>query len=189
MQPTENAKRRVIIVKKKAVKAPNAPKVGMEMYDEYIEKSGLEPKRYQRDGVEFCLKRETSGAVIRGGIIADEMGLGKTIMMMGLILANFRRTLIVVPVALIAQWVSQLKKTIIDTGVKPDLSVLVFHGTTGKRSVILTEVNGAMVWCHRPPRRCEAIDIVITTYGCVGMEEPTKENLKKVPKVPKVPKV
>jgi SNF2 family DNA or RNA helicase len=189
MQPTENAKRRVIIVKKKAAKAVKAQKVGMEMYDEYIEKSGLEPKRYQRDGVEFCLKRETSGAVIRGGIIADEMGLGKTIMMMGLILANFRRTLIVVPVALIAQWVSQLKKTIIDTGVKPDLSILVFHGSTGKRSVVLTEVDGAMVWCHRPPRRCEAIDIVITTYGCVGMEEPAKENPKKAPKAPKVQKV
>ena len=158
----------------------------MEMYDEYIKKSGLEPKKYQRDGVEFCLRREKDtattacGRMIRGGIIADEMGLGKTIMMMGLILANFRRTLIVVPVALIAQWVAQIKKTIIDTGVKPDLSIAVFHGATGKRSVVLSEVNGSMVWCHRPPKRgggvggvrARAIDIVITTYGCVGMEEP-----------------
>jgi len=111
---------RVIIVKKK-------PKTGIDRFDEYIQKSGLEPKSYQREGVEFCLRREKrctenitgdDRPTILGGIIADEMGLGKTIVMMGLILANlaaFRRTLIVVPVALIAQWVAQLKKTIIDT--------------------------------------------------------------------------
>ena len=191
MQPEtadiQNRKRRIIIVKKGAKGAKGA-KRGMERFDEYIQKSGLEPKSYQRDGVEFCLRREErcagAGAVaVRGGIIADEMGLGKTIMMMGLILANlatYRRTLIVVPVALIAQWVAQLKKTIIDTGVKPDLSILVFHGATGKRSVVLSEVGDAMVWCHRPPKRggggararARAIDIVITTYGCVAMEEP-----------------
>ena len=164
MQPEtediQNRKRRFIIVKKGA----KGPKVGMERFDEYIQKSGLEPKSYQRDGVAFCLRREerrgegaagTAGAVV-GGIIADEMGLGKTIVMMGLILANlaaYRRTLIVVPVALIAQWVAQLKKTIIDTGVKPDLSILVFHGATGKRSVVLSEAGDAMVWCHRPPKR------------------------------------
>ena len=198
MQSTENRNRRIIIVKKKAAK------VGMEMYDEYIKKSGLEPKDYQREGVEFCLRRETAttnsggSSVIRGGIIADEMGLGKTIMMMGLILANFRRTLIVVPVALIAQWVAQIKKTMIDTGVKPDLSIAVFHGATGKRGVVLSEVNGSMVWCHRPPKRggetgARAIDIVITTYGCVGMEDPAgaragaRARAAKAPKAPKAP--
>lgn len=189
----ENGKRRIIIVKKKAVKAEKAEKVGMERYDEYIEKSGLEPKSYQREGVAFCLLREAAATagVIRGGIVADEMGLGKTIMMMGLILANFQRTLIVVPVALIAQWVAQLKKTIIDTGVKSDLSIVVFHGSTGKRSVVLSDVGGSMVWCLRPPKRSGSsssssgntvtrpIDIVITTYGCVGMEEPATVNPKK----------
>jgi SNF2 family DNA or RNA helicase len=193
MQPEttdiQNRKRRFIIVKK-----------GIERFDEYIQKSGLEPKSYQRDGVAFCLRREERGAggagAVRGGIIADEMGLGKTIMMMGLILANlaaYRRTLIVVPVALIAQWVAQLKKTIIDTGVKPDLSILVFHGATGKRSVVLSEAGDAMVWCHRPPKRgggarAHAIDIVITTYGCVAMEEPAPLNVPKAPKATKAPK-
>ena len=43
-----NIKRRVIIVKKS----------GMEKFDEYIQKSGLEPKSYQREGVVFCLRRE-----------------------------------------------------------------------------------------------------------------------------------
>ena len=202
MQPEtadiQNRKRRFIIVKKGA-KGAKGPKVGMERFDEYIQKSGLEPKSYQRDGVAFCLRREerrgegaagAAGAVV-GGIIADEMGLGKTIVMMGLILANlavYRRTLIVVPVALIAQWVAQLKKTIIDTGVKPDLSILVFHGATGKRSVVLSEAGDAMVWCHRPPKRgggagagARSIDIVITTYGCVAMEEPAVAKAKKRP--------
>ena len=174
----QNRNRRVIIVKKKA-------KTGIDRFDEYVQKSGLEPKNYQREGVEFCLRRERRGDVaapILGGIVADEMGLGKTIVMMGLILANlaaFRRTLIVVPVALIAQWVAQIKKTIIDTGVKSDLTVFVYHGSTGKRRVILSDGGNDVVWCHRPPKcvggvggGARAIDIVITTYGCVAMEEP-----------------
>ena len=195
----QNRNRRVIIVKKK-------PKTGIDRFDEYIQKSGLEPKNYQREGVEFCLRREqlrigadaadaaAAAAPILGGIVADEMGLGKTIVMMGLILANlaaFRRTLIVVPVALIAQWVAQIKKTIIDTGVKSDLSVFVYHGSTGKRRVILSDGGDGVVWCHRPPKRggggsgARAIDIVITTYGCVAMEEPaTKVAPKAAPKTP-----
>ena len=200
----QNRFTRVIIVKKKkpAAAAAPAPKVGIDRFDEYVQKSGLEPKSYQREGVEFCLRREHRGdAGVVGGIIADEMGLGKTIVMMGLILANlaaFRRTLIVVPVALIAQWVAQIKKTIIDTGVKTDLVVVVYHGVTGKRSVVLSEGGGEPVWCHRPPKRggggARAIDIVITTYGCVAMEEPVSASavaktplnvvVKAPPKVP-----
>jgi SNF2 family DNA or RNA helicase len=191
------AKRTTIIVKKKRPAAA-AAKTGIDRFDEYIQKSGLEPKTYQREGVEFCLRREnasgssSSSSVaaanhVTGGIIADEMGLGKTMMMMGLILANlaaFKRTLIVVPVALVAQWVAQIKRTIIDTGVKSDLVVFVFHGATAKRRVVLdqpSKQNGgddeSPVWCHRPPKTAaavatRAIDIVITTYGCVAMEEP-----------------
>ena len=174
--------RRTIVVRKKKV----------SKFDEYIQKAGLEPKQYQREGVEFCLRREqpqvNNAPLILGGIIADEMGLGKTIVMMGLILANiaaFRRTLIVVPVALIAQWVAQIKKTIIDTGVKSDLVVVVYHGFAGKRRVVLSEGGDGMVWCHRPPknggggRAPAAIDIVITTYGCVAMEEPAPVSKKK----------
>lgn len=205
----QNRFTRVIIVKKKPAAA--AAKVGIDRFDEYIQKSGLEPKSYQREGVEFCLRREcrgdAGGATSRvvGGIIADEMGLGKTIVMMGLILANlatFRRTLIVVPVALIAQWVAQIKKTIIDTGVKKDLVVAVYHGVTGKSRVVLLGSGSQSVWCHRHPKRggadagagerVRAIDIVITTYGCVSMEEPVSVSKKKPLNVvakasPKVP--
>jgi SNF2 family DNA or RNA helicase len=171
-------RRRIIVVKKK-----RTGEIGK--FDDYIQKSGLEPKTYQREGVEFCLRRESAaaaaaaaatGLVVRGGIIADEMGLGKTIVMMGLIIANlsmYKRTLIVVPVALIAQWVDQIKRTIIDTGVKPDLTLAVFHGSAGKRRVVLKETCGGIEWWPRPPKNGgKAIDIVITTYGCVAMEEP-----------------
>lgn len=169
-------RRRIIVVKKK--KQQELTEIGK--FDEYIQKSGLEPKTYQREGVEFCLRRESAASEVRGGIIADEMGLGKTIVMMGLIIANlamYRRTLIVVPVALIAQWVDQIKRTIIDTGVKPDLVVAVFHGSAGKRRVVLKETCGGIEWWPRPPKNAKgaggkAIDIVITTYGCVAMEEP-----------------
>ncbi len=169
-------RRRIIVVKKK--KQQELTEIGK--FDEYIQKSGLEPKTYQREGVEFCLRRESAASEVRGGIIADEMGLGKTIVMMGLIIANlamYRRTLIVVPVALIAQWVDQIKRTIIDTGVKPDLLVAVFHGSAGKRRVVLKETCGGIEWWPRPPKNAKgaggkAIDIVITTYGCVAMEEP-----------------
>ena len=179
-------KRTIIVKKRRPVAAvAAAAKTGIDRFDEYIQKSGLEPKSYQREGVEFCLRRESATAAttgITGGIIADEMGLGKTMMMMGLILANlaaFKRTLIVVPVALVAQWVAQIKRTIIDTGVKSDLVVFVFHGATAKRRVVCeqrSEQGGddCPVWCHRPPKNTavRAIDIVITTYGCVAMEEP-----------------
>jgi len=106
----DGGRRRIIVVKKKKEQR-ELTEIGK--FDEYIQKSGLEPKTYQREGVEFCLRREATAVgagdsvvAVRGGIIADEMGLGKTIVMMGLILANlamYRRTLIVVPVALIAQ--------------------------------------------------------------------------------------
>lgn len=197
IQENQNRFTRMIRVKKRGA---TAPKVGIDRFDEYIQKSGLEPKSYQREGVEFCLRRESSscrrwcqdddsqivvsgaggGVGVVGGIIADEMGLGKTIVMMGLILANltmYRRTLIVVPVALIAQWVDQIKRTIIDTGVKPDLTFVVYHGSAGKRRVVLSKGGVDTVWCPRPPKRGggggKPIDIVITTYGCVAMEEPS----------------
>ena len=47
-------------MKKRPAPAP-VPKVGIDRFDEYIQKSGLEPKSYQREGVEFCLRREEIG--------------------------------------------------------------------------------------------------------------------------------
>ena len=52
------------------------------------------------------LEREPRG----GGILADEMGLGKTFQMMGLIAADPKKTLVVVPPALLDQWRNVLTK-------------------------------------------------------------------------------
>lgn len=94
-----------------------------------IERAEGEHKDYQYDGVKWCLQQENFKVGIEstqklpnGGLLADEMGLGKTVTMLGTIIENFkRRTLIVLPVALLHQWKEQIHKF---TGHTP----LVFHG-------------------------------------------------------------
>ncbi len=171
---------------------------GLRVFDEYLLKAGLESKGYQQEGVSFCLQRESSASPnprVFGGIIADEMGLGKTIVMIGIILANLvlvKRTLIVVPVALISQWVAQLKKTVIDSGVKPDLTIAVYHGSSRRKivNVSSSESTGCSGggWHLLPRTRSKTsattprpIDIVITTYGSVAMEVPSSSVSKKKP--------
>jgi SNF2 family DNA or RNA helicase len=184
---------------------------GIEVFDRYLSASGLESKPYQREGVSFCLDKETIHSVeevgaayriprILGGIIADEMGLGKTIVMIGLILANLaslKRTLIVVPVALIAQWVAQLKKTVIDSGVKPDLTIAVYHGAS-RRNIrnVPNETGDGSCWYLVSRSRGQKssstknIDIVITTYGSVAMEVPSsKTNTKTKSTRPSIPRL
>lgn len=138
----------------------------MRRFSSYISYARLEQKAYQDAGVKFCLSRElglgegtTEGnnepgvnnePVVNGplgGIVADEMGLGKTIMMIGLILSNPKpHTLIVLPPALVKQWIKQIEAT---TGFMP----LVFAGQN--RKTITNEL------LQRSP-------IVITTYGILA---------------------
>jgi len=100
--------------------------VGMEMFDKYLERSDMEKKPYQYEGVKWLLQNELRVDGMRGGFVADEMGLGKTIMMIGLCVANFmHKTLIVVPPVLIDQWFAQIYRT---TGHK----CLVYHGENKK---------------------------------------------------------
>ena len=90
-----------------------------------------------------------------GGILSDEMGLGKTILMIGLMISNFKsNTLIVLPPILIDQWIEQIYKT---TGHK----ALVYYGEN-KKKITLENLNSACV--------------VITSYGGITV---TKKKQKK----------
>ena len=64
-------RRRIIVVKKK--KQQELTEIGK--FDEYIQKSGLEPKTYQREGVEFCLRRESAAAAGETGETGDRPAL------------------------------------------------------------------------------------------------------------------
>jgi len=129
----------------------------MERFKKYLDRTKMDHKQYQYDGVLWILNNELSVdpvCNIRGGFIADEMGLGKTIMMIGTMLCNFvSKTLIVLPPVLIDQWYVQIYRT---TGHK----ALIYHGDD-KKQINLDELNRA--------------NIVITTYGAITL---TKKQIK-----------
>lgn len=135
----------------------------MKAYTNYIDRSGMEHKGYQYDGVKWCLNnelREDPPCGVRGGFIADEMGLGKTILMIGTFVAHMvSNTLIVLPPVLIDQWVLQIQRT---TGHKP----FVYHG-----------VNKKGVTCDHLIKH----PIVITTYGAVTLSKSQFENNELTP--------
>jgi hypothetical protein len=126
-------------------------------FENYLNKSKLDRKQYQCDGVRWILNnelREDPVCGVRGGFIADEMGLGKTIMMIGTFLCNFvSHTLIIVPPVLIDQWWVQIYRT---TGHK----ALIYHGEH-KKSTSFEDLGKAK--------------IVISTYGAVTL---TKKQIK-----------
>jgi SNF2 family DNA or RNA helicase len=127
------------------------------IFKKYLDYSNMDHKEYQKKGVEWCLKNElTSNPLVnvRGGFIADEMGLGKTIMMIGLMLSNFKpKTLIVLPPILIETWYAQILKT---TGHK----AIIYHGTS-KQNITDEQLKKAC--------------IVITSYGGITI---TKKQIK-----------
>jgi SNF2 family DNA or RNA helicase len=123
----------------------------MEMFKKYLDRTHMEHKEYQYDGVRWCLKnelRDDPPCGVRGGFIADEMGLGKTIMMIGLMYSNFvGKTLVILPPILIDQWFVQIYKT---TGHK----ALIYHGDD-KKTITLEKLKAAT--------------IVISTYGAITL--------------------
>ena len=78
----------------------------LRRYNRWLRLANVDKKSYQVEGVRWMLEREPSG----GGILADEMGLGKTFQMMGVIAADPKKTLVVVPPALLDQWRDVLTK-------------------------------------------------------------------------------
>jgi len=123
-------------------------------FQQFLQHSKLDSKPYQSFGVDWCIERERSTSkYCRGGIIADEMGLGKTIMMIGLIVCNFKMpNLIILPVVLIEQWKEQFENT---TGHTP----IIYHGATKKRISLET--------LQKSP-------VVITTYGTILSDAKTQ---------------
>ena len=122
----------------------------------FIGKSHLDFKQYQFDGVKWAIENELSEEVlsshnkIKGGFIADEMGLGKTITMLGIIFANYhKKTLIVLPNALLLQWASEIFRL---TGYKP----IIYHGPN-KQKVGLTDLENA--------------HIVLTSYSTLAISK------------------
>lgn len=130
----------------------------MDMFKKYLNKSGMEHKDYQYDGVRWCLNNELRGdppCGVRGGFIADEMGLGKTIMMIGLMYSNFvGHTLVIVPPILMDQWFLQIYKT---TGHK----AIIYHGDA-KKTITLQQLSAA--------------PIVISTYGAITLTKKQIDN-------------
>jgi len=120
----------------------------VQRFHDFLTHAGLQHKDYQTQGIQFCIQSEMRATIdetyVRGGIVADEMGLGKTIMMIGLTISNFKkRTLIVLPVALVKQWEQQILKT-------AGHHALVYYGAE-KRKIT--------------PEMLAEAPIVITTYG------------------------
>jgi len=131
-------------------------------FDKFLAKAKLQRHQYQADGVEWCLKNEREGNSIlgkykiKGGFLCDEMGLGKTIQMLGIIMGNFNiKTLIVLPLALMKQWESVIKKII---GHSP----IIYHGPN-KKKITLDNLLVA--------------PIVLTTYGELCTTKKRKESL------------
>lgn len=129
----------------------------MQLFQKYLDFSGMEHKSYQYEGVRWCISNELrKDGVIRGGFIADEMGLGKTILMIGTFYAHFvPKTLVVVPLVLLDQWCMQIYKT---TGHR----ALVYHGKDRFDIKLNSRVN----------------PIVVTTYDMLISAKKTKKNVK-----------
>ena len=108
---------------------------------------------HQKIALEWMMNAEKGNN--KGGILADDMGLGKTISTLALIVSNpskdpHRKTnLIVGPVAIISQWVQEVK-----TKIRPNqpLSVIVHHSKKHSYEDMREH------------------DIVLTTYGIIAAE-------------------
>jgi SNF2 family DNA or RNA helicase len=120
-----------------------------------VSSAGFDQKSYQYDGVRWAIEHERSdneagtSSRRKGGIMADEMGLGKTIVAIGLIYSHIKeRTLIVLPVALVGQWIKAIERL---SRLKP----LLYHGSRRGR----ISVDAFM-----------KANIVVTTYDMVTMD-------------------
>lgn len=123
--------------------------MSLKNFQDYLEKNNLDKKPHQQECVKWCLKKELfgnpcEGKIIKGGLIADEMGLGKTIQMIGTMVSNKIKTLIVVPRCLLEQWTKFIKET-------TDFSILIYHGKDREKYI----------------ENIKKYDVVLTTYNLI----------------------
>ena len=135
---------------KSSIKSKQSLSNAVNEFKKWISLTGLSEKKHQIEGIKWCLSRELNLLNgIRGGLVADEMGLGKTILMLGLIISNFKPggTIIIVPPALLSQWSKEIERLF---GHSP----ATYHGKT------LKDVRSRL-------ENGEKLPIVITTYGII----------------------
>lgn len=113
--------------------------------------------QYQKDGVEWMLKKERTrdSHGVSGGILADDMGLGKTIQALALIDANPKRTLIVCPISVMHQWREECTRFL------PGINVLTVN-VTNVRKMSSGEINPL----YLSVQDIESADVVIASHGC-----------------------
>jgi SNF2 family DNA or RNA helicase len=130
----------------------------MLLFTQYLDRTGMQHKDYQYEGVRWCLNnelREDPPCNVRGGFIMDEMGLGKTILMIGTLYTNpLPNTLIVLPPVLIDQWDAQMYLT---AGIKP----LIYHGKN-KKTITIEQLSQSPV--------------VITSYGAITLSKKQRDD-------------
>jgi SNF2 family DNA or RNA helicase len=119
--------------------------LGTRAFEAWLENNNLDRKQHQIDGVKFCLKNETS-VPPRGGLVADEMGLGKTYIMLGTMISNPKKTLIVLPKSLLNQWVNIVDKYF------GEESRFIFHGDY-KNSTTKFSDDTPVQWPPKNPKR------------------------------------
>jgi hypothetical protein len=136
--------------------AEAAEKLGLSAMDEKLPSMKVTLMPHQVVGVAWMLSMERH-ANRKGGILADSMGLGKTIQTIATMAENpstdpkRKTTLVIAPVALLAQWEEEIKKF-----VKPKWRIHVYHGKDNKISL----------------NQLKQFDVVITSYGQVASADP-----------------
>ncbi|MGL4589045.1 MAG: SNF2-related protein, partial [Mycoplasmatales bacterium] len=114
-------------------------------------------REYQEYGVSWLNNLYQAGL---GGILCDEMGLGKTIQILGFLTtldADFK-ALIVVPKALIYNWIAEIQKF------APGLTYQQIEGSKEERTIAIEQVNN--------------YNISITSYNMARIDEQAYEDIE-----------
>ncbi|KAK6344981.1 hypothetical protein TWF718_006926 [Orbilia javanica] len=117
---------------------------------------------HQKIGLTWLVKQEESRN--KGGILADDMGLGKTIQAIALIVhrkssnPHHKTTLIVCPVALMAQWQREIQ---LKVKAQNPLSTYIYHGTQPRK--------------YKNFNALKNFDVILTSYGTIAGEFKKKQ--------------